>query len=152
MADSGEWKCFHDITQESQLALAEMNETLGALRQWQKQRKVDPSPSVPSSLEDAPRTVVAEKLLSENNPSHPLGCSSEPVTTLTMDKPVNSVGGNTDDCGPETLHSELHEGALGDGEQQDPLLVLWQVKTAYELHLAAKTTSDLTTCSCYYCA
>lgn len=38
MADAGGWESFHSINCESQSVLAEMNETLGSLRQWQKQR------------------------------------------------------------------------------------------------------------------
>lgn len=41
MADSGEWKRFHDINHESQGALAEMNMALGSLRQWRNQRSLE---------------------------------------------------------------------------------------------------------------
>lgn len=130
MADSGEWKCFHDITQESQLALAEMNETLGSLRQWQKQRKVDSSSAAPTNLEDAPTTAVGEQLLSGGKTSNPFRCSSEPMT-LTRDKNIYSGGGDADACGQENIHSVPDEDALGGGEQEDPLLVLWQVNMGY---------------------
>lgn len=115
MADSGEWKCFHDITHESQRALAEMNEALGSLRQWRKQRKVDSSSS-------APTTAIGEQLLSSvQNLSAPLDCYSEPTTTLTRDR-RNSSGANTDGCGQDNV---LDKDSL-DAEQ-DPLLVPWQV-------------------------
>lgn len=128
MADGGEWKCFHDITHASQCALAEMNETLGSLRQWQKHRKINSSSSAPTRLEDAPTTTaVGEKLLQRENPRVLLDCcSSEPMTTLTRDR-QKSGGDDADACEQENLHSVRDEGILG-GEQEDPLLVLWQVK------------------------
>lgn len=39
MADGGMWKYFHNITRESESTLAEMNASLGAIRQWRKQRE-----------------------------------------------------------------------------------------------------------------
>lgn len=125
MADSGEWKCFHDITHESQRTLAEMNETLGSLRQWQKQRK-DSSSSAPTSLEEAPTTPIGEQLLAGANPSTPLDCPSAPMTTFTRDRRI-SGGDNADACGQENLQSVLDKDAVG-GEQENPLLGLWQVK------------------------
>lgn len=125
MADSGEWKCFHNITHESQRALAEMNETLGSLRQWNKQRRVDLSPA-PTRLEDAPTAVVTgEQLLSEENPSTHLDCSSELITTLTSDSGNLGVD-SANACGRESFQSVLDKDTLGDG-QEDPLLILWQV-------------------------
>lgn len=125
MADGGEWRCFHDITYESQQALAEMNETLGSLRQWRSQRKTDSSSSAPTRLQDAPTAAVGDQPLSGESPGSPLDCSSEPMTTLTRDR--TSGSDNADACGQENVHNVLDKGGLS-GEREDPLLVLWEVQ------------------------
>lgn len=124
MADSGEWKCFHDINRESQRALAEMNETLGSLREWQKQRKGD---SLSSSLacttdvEDTSMTSVAgQQLLSQATPS----LNPKPPSQTTVMPMVDKADGSF--CEDSNNNNNNH--SVFDVDERDPLLVLWQVR------------------------
>lgn len=125
MADGGEWKCFHDINHESQRALAEMNETLGSLRQWQKHRKAGSSliPSVVSA-EDASATTAGEELLSGTNPS--VGFSSHSAGLPTKDS--KHLDGEKGKACEKDVHHNFDDDMVEGAEQEDPLLVLWKVK------------------------
>lgn len=123
MADNGEWKCFHDINNESQRALAEINETLGTLRQWKRQRNVDLSSAAPADAEGATATASGLPLrnlrpvvVSETKPSagNHTSCGSVASPTPGIDED------------PEARESgSTHKNAVGD--KQGRLLLLWKV-------------------------
>lgn len=126
MADGGEWKCFHDINHESQHALAEMNETLGSLRQWQKQRKADHLLLAPVSVEEAPATATVEQLIS--------GMTATTSRESSSDSTRMVMGGckrlDDENCiaRGEDVHQRVDDEVFMDAEQEDPLLILWKVQ------------------------
>ncbi len=123
MADGGEWKCFHDINHESQRALAEMNETLGSLRQWQKQREAGPLLLAAGSVEEAPAT---EQLISGMTTTTSRESSSDSKGMVMGD--CRRSGDKNWDAGGEDLHQSIEDEAVMGAEQEDPLLVLWKVQ------------------------
>lgn len=111
MGDSGEWKRFHDINRESQDALAEMNATLGSLRQWQKQRKFNQTqPCLPPEEDSLERKYP----LSTHSIISPDRTSTSNSTKFTN----GTCGDGHDEC--------LPEADLAD--RDNPLLMVWQVR------------------------
>lgn len=116
MAHNEGWQCFHNISRESESTLADINATLGSLRQWRKQRR---AAHTPRRDEDAPAVRGA---LSAKTPSiAPSETSNATNSALDID---NSF------CGP-VIQSKKANDKVADKE--DPLLVLWQVCTAQVL-------------------
>lgn len=131
VAYNGEWECLHKINIESQRTLAEMNETLGSLRQWREQRDIDPRTTDP---EGAPKSSAELSLLPELNPN-PHWNRSSPETmrnwprrdtdgSLAASQSAHDVA-DADSCGEEVRNQLSAEAVVGDA--QDPLVSQWQV-------------------------
>ncbi|CAM9521675.1 unnamed protein product [Ectocarpus sp. 12 AP-2014] len=137
-AGNGERECFDEISTECQRTLAEMNETLGSLRRWRKQRDIDPTTTDP---EGAPNNSTKLSLLPDINPN-PHWNRSSPETMKNWprrDNNVNFASPSLHDvadadssCGEEARKQQV-SGEEVVGGARDPLVALWQ-----EHHLRAQ--------------
>ncbi|CAM9389095.1 unnamed protein product [Ectocarpus sp. 12 AP-2014] len=137
-AGNGERECFDEISTESQRTLAEMNETLGSLRRWRKQRDIDPRTTDP---EGAPNNSTELSLLPDIDPNpHWNRSSPETMTNWSRrDNNVNFASPSMHDvadadssCGEEARKQQV-AGEEVVGGARDPLVALWQ-----EHHLRAQ--------------
>ncbi|CAM9450002.1 unnamed protein product [Ectocarpus sp. 4 AP-2014] len=136
-ARDGERECFDEISTESQRTLAEMNETLGSLRRWRKQRDIDPRTTNP---EGAPNNSTEQSLLPDTNPSPHWNRSSPETMTIwpRRDNNGNFASPSLHDVADASSRGEEARKQQLSGEEvvgsaQDPLVALWQ-----EHHLRAQ--------------
>ncbi|CAM9759515.1 unnamed protein product [Ectocarpus sp. 6 AP-2014] len=138
-AGNGGRECFDEISTESQRTLAEMNETLGSLRRWRKQRDIDPIRT--TDPECAPNNSTELSLLPDINLNPHWHCSSPETMTNWPRRDNNGnfaspslhdVADADSSCGEETRKQKL-SGEEVVGGAQDPLVALWQ-----EHHLRAQ--------------